>query len=111
MTDGRERDPRKESGARRSVRPGRNPAQTSGSNAVPGDPRQKRKFKEFPLSSFAIDHPTSVIVMTVILILAGLSSYMTVPKESMPEFVVPNVIVNTIYPGVSPGDMETLVTV
>ena len=110
MTDGHDKDPRKESGARRSVRPGRSPQTASGSTVVPGDPRQKRRFKEFWLSTFAIDHPTSIIVMMVLLIIAGLSSYLTVPKESMPEFVVPNVIVNTIYPGVSPGDMETLVT-
>jgi multidrug efflux pump subunit AcrB len=77
---------------------------------IPGDPRHKRKFKEFWLSSYAIDHPTSVMVMTVILIILGIGSYMSVPKESMPEFVVPNVIVNTIYPGVSPGDIETLLT-
>jgi multidrug efflux pump len=77
---------------------------------IPGDHRHKRKFKEFWLSSFAIDHPTSVIVMMAILGLAGLVSYVSVPKESMPEFVVPNIIVNTLYTGVSPTDIETLVT-
>jgi multidrug efflux pump subunit AcrB len=107
-----DRSNRSESGGFRAARRGVGSTKSSGAreSAGPGDPRQKRKFKEFPLSSFAIDHPTSVIVMTIILIVAGLVSYITVPKESMPEFVVPNVIVNTIYPGVAPGDMETLIT-
>ncbi|MDH3291388.1 MAG: efflux RND transporter permease subunit [Gemmatimonadota bacterium] len=74
------------------------------------DPRHKRRFKEFWITSFAIDHPTSIVVMTAILIIMGIASYISVPKESMPEFVIPNIIVNTIYPGVSPGDIETLLT-
>ena len=107
-----DRGGRQESGGFRAARHGVGSSKSSGArqNVNPGDPRQKRRFKEFPLSSFAINHPTSVIVMTIILIIAGLMSYITVPKESMPEFVVPNVIVNTIYPGVAPGDMETLIT-
>jgi multidrug efflux pump subunit AcrB len=113
MTDqSGDRGKRPESGGFRSVRQGMGSSKSSGGRpgVIAGDPRQKRKFKEFRLSSYAIDHPTSVMVMTVILILLGIGSYMSVPKESMPEFVVPNVIVNTIYPGVAPGDIETLLT-
>jgi len=113
MTDrgGEGHDRPQDTGAHRVPRPGMGVGRTGGpSGAVPGDPRQKRKFKEFWLTSFAIDHPTSVIVMTVIFIIAGLASYVSVPKESMPEFVVPNIIVNTLYPGVAPGDIETLLT-
>ena len=68
------------------------------------------KFEEFRLTSFAIDHPTSVIVLTLILIIMGITSYVRVPKESSPEIVVPNIIVNTIYSGVAPRDIETLIT-
>ena len=68
------------------------------------------RFKEFALTSFAVDHPTSVIVMTAFLGIIGIGSYLTIPKESSPEIVVPNVIVNTTYAGVAPGDMETLIT-
>lgn len=67
-------------------------------------------FKEFKLTSFAVDHPTSIGVLTVILIVMGLGSYLRIPKESAPEIVVPNLIVNTVYPGVAPRDIETLVT-
>jgi multidrug efflux pump len=68
------------------------------------------KFKEFRLTSFAVDHPTLVLVLTGIVVLLGLVSYVTVPKESSPEIVVPNIFVHTIYPGVAPKDIETLIS-
>jgi len=71
---------------------------------------ERGKFKEFGLSTFAVNHPTMVLVMTAIILVMGLVAYVRIPKESMPEIVIPNIIVNTIYPGVAPGDIETLVT-
>ncbi|MDH3495519.1 MAG: efflux RND transporter permease subunit [Gemmatimonadota bacterium] len=73
-------------------------------------PPGETKFKEFRLSSFAVDHPTMVLVLTFIVLVMGLSAYVTVPKESSPEIVVPNIIVNTVYSGVAPKDIETLIT-
>jgi multidrug efflux pump subunit AcrB len=67
-------------------------------------------FKEFWLTSFAVDHPTSVLVLLVSVIIAGFISYMKVPKEAAPEITIPIVAVNTIYPGVAPEDIETLIT-
>jgi multidrug efflux pump subunit AcrB len=102
-----------DSGVHRASRSASDPARVSGTFQPPGsapDSRHKRRFKEFWLSSFAIDHPTSVMVMTLIVIIMGLASYVQVPKESMPEIVVPNILVNTLYPGVAPGDIETLIT-
>ncbi len=37
-------------------------------------------------------------------------SYITIPKEQFPELVIPTILVNTVYPGTSPEDMENLVT-
>jgi hypothetical protein len=101
-----------DSGARRKLS-ATDPSRLAGAHlkAGPGtDPRHKPKFKEFRLTSFAIDHPTSIVVMTVILILMGLMSYIRVPKEMAPEIVVPFVLINTVYAGVAPGDIETLIT-
>ena len=67
-------------------------------------------FKEFKLTSYAIDHRTSVFVLFVIIMLGGLISYFRIPKESFPEMEIPMIAVNTIYPGVSPQDIETLIT-
>ena len=60
-------------------------------------------FKEFWLTSFAVDHPTSVIALTVIVIIMGLISYIRVPKEAAPEIKIPVVAVNTVYSGVAPN--------
>ncbi len=78
-----------------------------------GQPDQQSEldeFKEFSLTSFAIDHRTSMMVLLFIIVLGGLVSYTRIPKESFPEMEIPMIAVNTIYPGVSPADMETLVT-
>jgi multidrug efflux pump subunit AcrB len=84
-----------------------------------GDGRRRRdrvegaghgEYKEFWLTSFAVDHPTSVLVLMISIILAGFVSYIRVPKEAAPEITVPFISVNTIYPGVAPEDIETLIT-
>ena len=67
-------------------------------------------FKEFKLTSLAVDNPTSVLVLVAIIIFAGLGAYLSIPRESAPEITVPNIIVTTIYPGVAPKDIETLIT-
>ena len=72
--------------------------------------RGGKAYKRFRLTSLAVDHPTSVLVLTAIIILGGLVSYFRIPKESMPEITVPFVAVNTLYSGVAPEDVETLIT-
>ncbi len=67
-------------------------------------------YKQFWLTSFAVDHPTSVLVLIAMVIIAGFNSYIKVPKEAAPEITVPFIAVNTIYPGVAPEDIETLIT-
>jgi len=37
-------------------------------------------------------------------------SYISIPKEQMPDIVIPTIIVQTIYPGTSPTDIENLIT-
>lgn len=69
-----------------------------------------RAFKEFRLTSVAVDHATSVLVLFAFVTIAGLLSYRAIPKESFPETEIPIIAVNTVYPGVSPSDMESLVT-
>lgn len=70
----------------------------------------KDTSKEFFASSWAIDNRTSIYVLTVIITLAGIFSYINIPKEQFPDIVIPTIFVSTIYPGASPADMENLVT-
>ncbi len=76
----------------------------------PTRPPHSTAFTEFGLSSIAVNHPVVVVALTVILVIMGLVSYINVPKESSPEIVVPFIAVNTIYSGVAPKDIETLIT-
>ena len=78
--------------------------------APPKTEEELKEFKELRLTSFAIDHSTSVVLLFIIVALAGILTYIGIPKESFPELEIPMIAVSTIYPGVSPADMETLVT-
>lgn len=71
---------------------------------------KKQKFREFIGSSWAIDNNTSVYVLTFLIIIMGVMSYRSIPKEQMPEVIIPTIMVSTVYPGTSPKDMENLVT-
>lgn len=66
--------------------------------------------KEFGLSSFSINNRISVLVLLVLVAIMGIVSYLTIPKESFPSINIPNIFVVTVYPGVSPEDMESLIT-
>ena len=67
-------------------------------------------FKEFAATSFAVEHRTSVLVLLFIIALMGSLAYRATPKESFPELAIPIIAVSTIYPGVSPADVESQVT-
>jgi multidrug efflux pump len=70
----------------------------------------KDKFKQFMPSSWSIDNKTSIFVLTIIITLTGIVSYINLPKEKFPDIVIPTIYVSTLYPGTSPTDMENLVT-
>ncbi len=68
------------------------------------------KFKEFRPTSWAIDNSTSIYVLVVMLAIFGYMNYRSIPKEQFPDIVIPTFVVNTVYPGTSPVDIENLVT-
>lgn len=70
----------------------------------------EKKFKEFKPTSWAVENTTSLYVLAVFLAIFGIISYISIPKEQIPEIVIPTILVNTVYPGTSPADMENLVT-
>jgi len=67
-------------------------------------------LKEFKLSTWAIKNKMTVYVLIFIIFLAGLSSYMGMPREAFPEVSAPEVYITTPYPGNSALDIEKLVT-
>lgn len=69
----------------------------------------KDVFKEFKPSSWAINNKTTIYILTVIITLAGLGAYNSLPKENFPDITLPQIFVSVVHPGTSPSDMENLV--
>ena len=62
------------------------------------------------ITNLAIEYRTSIVVLTILLAVGGLFSYLTIPKESSPSIEIPNIVVTVLYPGASPDDIESLIT-
>ncbi len=62
------------------------------------------------LTDAAIKNRTTVAVLGLIIVLLGGFSYMSLPREAAPDVPIPYILVNTLYEGVSPEDIETSVT-
>lgn len=62
------------------------------------------------LSNWAIRHRITIFVGIFVVVVAGLLSYGSLPRESSPDITIPFVMVTTPYFGVAPSDIETLVT-
>ena len=62
------------------------------------------------VSDLAISNRISIFVMTGAVIFLGFVSYLSLPRESTPSISIPIVFVATPYFGVSPADIENLVT-
>jgi len=67
-------------------------------------------YRQFGLSNWALNNRKVVMVLTFIIFFWGVYTYITVPKESFPEIVVPTIYVGTPYPGNSGEDIEKLIT-
>jgi multidrug efflux pump len=62
------------------------------------------------ITELSLQNRTAILVLTVLLILGGTISYVTIPKESNPTIEIPLFIITTIYPGIGPSDMESQIT-
>jgi multidrug efflux pump subunit AcrB len=67
-------------------------------------------YKEFGLSTLSINNRTTVFIIGFIILFGGITSYNSMPKESFPDVVTPEIYVGTAYPGNSPLDIEKLIT-
>ena len=66
--------------------------------------------KEFGLTSASLKNRTTVFFLTFLLIVMGVSSYISLPKDSYPEIEQPIVYIGTAHPGNAPLDIENLIT-
>ena len=63
------------------------------------------------LNQLALKRQVTVLALLVIIVVAGLYCYVTLPRESFPDITIPYVFVTTTYEGVAPEDMEKLITI
>ena len=63
------------------------------------------------INETAVKRQTTVLALLLLIVVVGIYSYVTLPRESFPDITIPYVFVTTTYEGVSPADMETLVTI
>jgi len=61
------------------------------------------------LPRLAIKNAQFTITIVALLVLVGIVSYFNMPRSEDPQFDLPITIVEVIYPGASPSDIETLV--
>lgn len=62
------------------------------------------------ITKVAIKWKSSAFLLMIVFILFGSMAYKNLPRESTPDIPIPYIMVTTIYSGVSPTDMESLVT-
>ena len=62
------------------------------------------------LTDYSIRHRLTIYVLIGLITIVGASTYVSMPRESFPEVEIPLIIVYTVYAGVAPADMETLIT-
>ena len=61
------------------------------------------------LPKLAIKNAQFSLTIIVLLVLIGIVSYFQMPRSEDPQFDMPITLIEVIYPGASPTDIETLV--
>ena len=62
------------------------------------------------LSNAALKNRTTVLVLIVLVVFAGVASYLTLPREAAPDVKIPYVLITTVQDGLSPADVENTIT-
>jgi multidrug efflux pump len=63
------------------------------------------------VNQYALKRQVTVLALLVLIVVAGVYCYLTLPRESFPDITIPYVFVTTTYEGVAPEDMEELITI
>src|SRR3989339_784849 len=60
--------------------------------------------------NFFVTNARVVLLLIIIILIAGIYSFINLPRESNPEVKIPVAMVITVYQGASPADIEELIT-
>lgn len=70
----------------------------------------KLKIRDFGPTSWALKNKNTVYLISGIIAIFGMIAYKGLPKELFPEVYFPTIMVQTVYPGNPPIDMENLIS-
>lgn len=70
----------------------------------------KNPYKEFSISSWAIDNKMTVYVIMAIILFMGVFAYYSMPREAFPEIIETKIYVSSVNPGNSAEDVEKFIT-
>ena len=79
-------------------------------NSIENDAYSEGHGRQFAITSWAVKNRTTVIVITALIFIYGIYSYIAMPKESFPEVVTPEIYVGVPYNSSSVVDIEKLIT-
>jgi len=65
--------------------------------------------KEFSISSWAVNNRVTVYILTLMIVILGITAYITMPREDFPEIIENKVYISSVFPGNSAEDVEKLV--
>jgi multidrug efflux pump len=63
------------------------------------------------VSDLAVKKRTSVMVLALMILIFGMVSYSSLPREAAPDITIPYVFIMTNYAGVAPEDIENAITI
>lgn len=70
----------------------------------------EKVVREFKLTTLALKNKNTVYLLIGLIIVFGVYTYRTLPKELFPEIVWPQILIQTQYFGNSPEDIESIIT-
>jgi multidrug efflux pump len=70
----------------------------------------QRIHRKFQPTYLSLKNKTTVFIITGMLVFFGIFSYNQMPRELMPEVVIPYIFIQTVHPGNSPVEIENLIT-
>jgi multidrug efflux pump subunit AcrB len=77
-------------------------------SAIPNPKSQEESMSIFKIS---VDNPVLVNMLMIAVIVLGTYSFLTLPREAMPNIEFNWAFILTIYPGASPEEIEQLITI
>jgi len=72
--------------------------------------RDEKVSREFKLTTFALNNKNTIFLLLFVALIFGFVSYRSLPKELFPDIYMPTVMVQTLYYGNPPIDIENLIT-